>query len=63
MSMAALLPTNPVIKDSLITDGVNHPEIPDGSPVIYIDLDFMDAHKTATDSRFAVRDGLNERRW
>ncbi len=61
--MNAPIPHNSVIKDSLITDGVNHPEIPDGSPVIHIDLDFLDAHKIATDSRFAVRDGLNERRW
>lgn len=57
----------------------NYPEIPDSSTlpatraenaqvrtlqeVIYIDLDFLDTHKIATDPRFVVRDGLNERRW
>lgn len=55
-----------------MTAPLSHPVIPAAdarqeivpeAAVIFIDLDYWDAHKVATDARFVIRDGLNERRW
>lgn len=61
--MDALFSPAATVSNTEIVAPVNYPEIPDSSGCTYIDLDYLDPHKIATDPRFVIRDGLNERRW
>lgn len=51
------------LRNPVVPAAVARQEIALEAAVVYLDLDYWDAHKVATDPRFAVRDGLNVRRW